>query len=62
MHNSKQHSPQKETQSTTHPCERMQYTFQLQSVVQNHRNQDGVGTSIVLDQPQEISSPKSLTN
>ncbi len=50
-HNSKQQSPWKDMQSTTHPCEQMQYTFQLRSVVQNHRNQDGIGTSIVFDQP-----------
>jgi hypothetical protein len=36
----------------------MQYTFQPQFVVQSCKNQDGVGTSVVSNQPQEISSPK----
>jgi hypothetical protein len=40
----------------------MQYTFQLQSMVQNRTNQDGVGTSLVPDQLHEISSPESVTN
>jgi hypothetical protein len=31
-------------------------------MVQSRREQDIVGTSIVLDQPHEISSPKSITN
>jgi len=29
-------------------------------VVQIHRDQDGIGTSIILDQPPEIWSPKSI--
>ncbi len=37
-------------------------TFQSQSMVQNYRNQDGVGTSIVPDQLQEISSPELMTS
>jgi hypothetical protein len=45
-------------QSTTHSNEQMQYTFQPQSMVQNHKDQNGTWTSVVLDQSQEISSPK----
>jgi len=47
---------------TTHPNEWMQYTFQLQLVVQSCRDQDEAGISIVLDQLQEISSLQSMTN
>jgi hypothetical protein len=36
----------------------MQYTSQLQFVVQSQRDQDGVGTSRIHDQLQEISSPE----
>jgi hypothetical protein len=38
-------------QSTMHPNERMQYTSQLQFEVHSHRNQDKVGTYVILDQP-----------
>jgi hypothetical protein len=31
-------------------------------MVQSHRNQDGAGTSAILDQLQGISSPKSVTS
>jgi hypothetical protein len=31
-------------------------------VVESRRNQDGVGTFVVLHQPHGISSPKSVTN
>jgi hypothetical protein len=37
-------------QLTIHPKEWMQYTSQSQSIVQSHRDHDGVGTSIVLNQ------------
>ncbi len=40
----------------------MQYTFRLQFVVQSRRNRNKVGTSVVLDQLQEISSPKLMTS
>ncbi len=40
----------------------MQYTSQAQYVVQSPRDQGRVGTFVVFGQPQEISSPKSMTN
>ncbi len=40
----------------------MQYILQPQFVVQNHRNQDGAWTSIIIYQPQEISSLESVTS
>jgi hypothetical protein len=45
-----------------HPNEWVQYTFKPQYVVQNHRDQNGVGTSVVFDQPHEISSLKLVIN
>ncbi len=49
-------------QSTTHPNQWVQFTSQPQSVVQSQRVQDEARTSIVLNQLQEISSPKSMIN
>jgi hypothetical protein len=49
-------------QSNTQPNEWVQYTSQPQSMVQNHMDQNGVGTSIAFDQPSEISNPKLVTN
>jgi hypothetical protein len=46
-------------QSNTHPNEWVQYIFQSQSMVQNQRHQDRIGTSTIRDQPQEISSLES---
>ncbi len=40
----------------------MQYTFYSQYVVYNQIDQDGVSTSIILDQSQEISSPKLMNS
>ncbi len=40
----------------------MQYTSQSQFVIQSHRYQNGTRTSVILDQSQEISSPKSVIN
>jgi hypothetical protein len=61
-HSSRQWSPWKEIQLTTHPNEWMQYNFRLQYVVQNHRDQDKVSTFVVLWQLHEISSLESMTN
>jgi hypothetical protein len=33
-----------------------------QSMVQNHRDQDGVGTFVVFDKSHKISSPKLVIN
>jgi hypothetical protein len=49
-------------QSTTHLNEQMQYTFQWQFVVQNHRDQDGARILVVPNHPWEILSPESMTN
>ncbi len=40
----------------------MQYTSQLQSVVQSCRDLDKAGNFVVPNQPQEISSPESVTS
>jgi len=48
--------------STIHLNKWMHYIFQLQFVVQSHKDQDGTWTFIVSNQPQEISSLKSVTN
>jgi hypothetical protein len=40
----------------------MQYIFQPQYLIQSHRNQNGVGTFIIPNQLQEISSAKSMNN
>jgi hypothetical protein len=45
---------------TIHSNERMQYTFQPQSMVQSQRNQDRARTSTIPDQAQEISSLESM--
>jgi hypothetical protein len=47
---------------TNHPNEWVQYTFQLQFVVQNRKDQNGTGTFVVHDQSQEISSPKLMNS
>jgi hypothetical protein len=44
-------------QLNTHRNKWVQYISQPQHVVQSRRDQDETRTSIVLDQPQEISSP-----
>jgi hypothetical protein len=49
-------------QLTTHPNEWVQYTFQPQFVVKNKKNQFGIGTPAVLNQPQEISSLELVKN
>ncbi len=49
-------------QLNIHPNEWVQYSSQLQSMVQSHKDQDGAGTFIIPNQPQEISSPKSVTS
>jgi hypothetical protein len=45
---------------TIHSNERMQYTFQPQSMVQSQRNQDRARSSTIPDQAQEISSLESM--
>ncbi len=40
----------------------MQYTFQSQYMVESNKDQDEARTSIVFYQPQEISTPKSMTS
>jgi hypothetical protein len=42
--------------------ERMQYTYQLQFVVQSCTNQDGARIFLIFGQPQEISSLKLVTS
>ncbi len=48
--NYRQQSPQRKMQSTTHPNQWVQYTFQPQSVVQSQKDQDEARTSIILNQ------------
>jgi hypothetical protein len=61
-HNSKRQCPRREMQLTFHPSERIQYVYRLQSMVQSCKDQDKARTFIVLDQLEEISSPKSVTS
>jgi hypothetical protein len=49
-------------QSTTHRNELMQYTSQLQLVVQSCKDQNKTRTFVVPNQSQEISSLKLVTN
>ncbi len=49
-------------QSNNHPNEWVQYTSHLQSLVQNHRDQNTTKIFVKLDQLLEISSPKLVTS
>ncbi len=49
-------------QLTTHPKAWVRYTYQPQSVVKSRRNQNGARTSLISNQPQEISSPELVTS
>jgi hypothetical protein len=48
--------------SQIHPNKWVLYTSQSQSMVQSRRDQNGAWISIVPNQLQDISSPKSMTN
>ncbi len=49
-------------QSIIHPNEWVQYTFQLQFVVQSKKDQDEAWTFVVPDQPLEISNLESVNS